>query len=178
MTQMTTEDGVPVFGAGTDLEGTLEFAVEALHVPTGERVQHRFRAWRDPGPEFVLAFIRSGGSDEAAMHAGALLLNRALVDHDGISVNATPDTLGGKWSDNPDDWSSKRRFTHLVSAPDSEFRVAAMMLIDLAGWLAKEAFNRNAPIQGEPVPTAAPAPSRRGRTTTRSGSTAKRPRKA
>lgn len=178
MTQKTTEDGIPVFGADTDLEGTIEFAVEALHVPTGERVQHRFRAWRDPGPEFVLAFIRSGGSDEAAMHAGALLLNRALVDNDGISVTATPEGLGAGWDDAPEAWSSKRRFTHLVSAEDSEYRVAAMMLIDLAGWLAKEAFNRNAPIQGQAVPTAAPAPSRRGRTSTRPGSTARRSPKA
>lgn len=178
MTQKTTEDGVPIFGADADLETTLEFAVEALHVPTGERTQHRFKAWRDPGPEFVLAFIRSGGSDEAAMHAGALLLNRALLDHDGISVNATPESLGGKWSNEPGDWSSKRRFTHLISDPESEYRASAMMLIDLAGWLAKEAFNRNGPVKGAAVPTAAPAPSRRGRTTTPSGSTGKPRRKA
>lgn len=167
-----TEDGVPVFGAGADLEGTTEFAVEAFHVPTGERIRPRFRAWRDPGPDFVLAFIRSGRSDEAAMHAAGLLVGQALIDHDGISSNATPEILDGKWSDDPDDWSSKRRFLHFVESAD--YRIAAMMLVDLAAWLAKEAFQRGGPAKGEAVPTAAPSRSPRGRTSKPRGSTAKR----
>lgn len=172
MTTTYTGDGVPVFGAGADLAGTVEFAIEALHVESGERQQHRFHAWRDPGPEFVLGFLRAGGSDEAAMSAAAYLVRQALIDHDGIPLAATPESLGEEWDDALEAWSSRRRFNHLVAS--GEHRIAALMLIDLAEFLAREAFKRGGPVQGEPVPTAAPSPSRRGRTTKQAGSKARR----
>lgn len=185
MTTTTTEDGVPVFGADADLEGTIEFAIEALHVPTGERRRHRFSAWRDPGPDFVLGFMRSGGTDEAAMSAAAQLIGRALVDSDGLSADYRPPGPGedGKTPKpdprlaKPERWSSARRFYALIASDDE--RIAAMVLVDLAGFLAREAFKRGTPVQGDgAVPTAAPARSTRGRKSTPAGSTAKRSPKA
>lgn len=168
-----TDDGVPLFGAGVDLGATVEFAVEALNVSTGEREQYRFRAWRDPGPEFVLGFLRSGGSEEAAMSAAAYLVREALIDHDGISLAATAEALGAEWDDALEAWSSKRRFNYLTVSP--EHRMAALVLVDLAEFLAREAFKRGGAVAGDPVPTPAPSPSRRGRTTKPRGSTGKRP---
>jgi hypothetical protein len=182
MTGMTvttmTDDGVPVFGANADLEGTVQFELEALHVPTGRRERHRFTAWKDPGPDFVLAFIRSSQDDAAAMNAAAVLLTRGLLDHDGLPSTAVK-TDDGPWTDEVDDWSSKRRFLHLAESDD--YRVAAMAIVDVAQFLVREAFQRGGtPVAGAggSVPTAAPSRSQRGRTTKPRGSTAKPPRKA
>jgi hypothetical protein len=177
-----TDDGVPVFGTNVDLEGTIDFEVEALHVPTWTRQRHRFTSWRDPGPDFVLTFVRAGNDDRAAMNAAAVLLNTALIDHDGLPADAVKPEEGeepGDWTDNVEEWSSKRRFLHLAESDD--YRVAAMALVDIAKYLAEQGLKRaSTPVAGAggAVPTAAPARSPRGRTATRSGSTAKRSRKA
>lgn len=180
-TTTMTDDGVPVFGINADLEGTIQFELEALHVLTGQRERHRFWAWRDPGPDFVLAFLRSSQDDAAAMNAAAVLLTRGLLDHDGLPSSATkPESAeDGPRTDEIDEWSSKRRFLHLAESED--YRVAAMAIVDIAQYLVKQAFQRTAsPVTGPngAVPTAAPSPSQRGRTQKPRGSTAKRSRKA
>jgi hypothetical protein len=168
----TTEDGVPVFGADAPLEDTVEFAVEAMHVPTGERIRHHFTAWRDPGAGPVLSFIRAAG--DAQMNAAARLIWHALVDDDGLpeSYRPMPGEDRDARLDDVEQWSSRRRFTRLVESPDD--RIAGAVLEQLADWIARAALTRGGTPAGDAVPTAAPSPSRAGRTTKRRGSAAKR----
>jgi hypothetical protein len=175
-----TDDGVIVFGAGAAelLDDTFDFAIEAVHASTREVARFRFTAYRDPGPKAALDYARRGATPEAGAIAAAQMIATALLDSDGL-----PDAYEPAPGEDPDErledrdrWSSERRFNWLVE-PACEWRMRGEILGELAEHLFKQAATRGGPVRGDAdVPPAAPARSSRGRSSTRSGSTAK-PRK-
>lgn len=176
MSQPTLDDGTPVFGVTGNLAATRPFAVEVYHVPTQATEQWHFTAWVDPGAGPILAFLRAQ-TEAAEMNAAAGLLFNALVDDDGLpeSYLPPPDADVDPRLHDRDEWSSRRRFTWLMDAATGEYRIAGNVIVELAKWIAQGAFTRGAlTTEAGPGPTAAPARSSRGRTSTRRGSTGKR----
>jgi hypothetical protein len=176
---------VPRFGVGAveELDNTFEFEIEAAHVATREPAVLAFQAYRDPGPGFAVEYA-TAQSDEDQARAATRLVGSIVVDHDGLSIDYIPPS---PTPDNPDpepdprladrdQWSSARRFFWLMRS--TEYRAKTKVIGEIAEWVINHANERQGPVKGPAgkVPTAAPARSSRGRTTTRSGSTAK-PRK-
>lgn len=152
-----TADTVKTFGKGADHSGTVPFRVEVHHRPTGATWEEQFEAWVDPGPTPVLHYIRAAasGQEGAEMSAASALLVRALVDTDGTSyaevragvlAGQADDTADGDverpepWNEPapPASWSSAARFNLIADSLDHH--IAADAIVEIAAWLARQAF--------------------------------------
>lgn len=152
-----TADTVKTFGKGADHSGTVPFRVEVHHRPTGTTWEEEFTAWVDPGATPVLQYIRAAasGQEGAEMAAAAGLLVRALVDTDGASwAEVRAGVLSGQGDDTEDgdllrpdpwdgpeppaSWSSAARFNLIADSLDHH--IAADAIVEVAAWLARQAF--------------------------------------
>lgn len=171
-------DDIPVFGSEADYAPGVRFPLELTVMgPRGiERIRLAGSGKPDGGAILEMSaagrrVTASGRPDEGALAAASERIIRAmLVDDDGVPVMWRPaETDDGKWLDWRDrevltvdealppfgECSSQRRFQLVIMSP--EYRVDLDALVKMARWLAGKGT--------EPVPTRAPTPSRRGRST-------------
>jgi len=142
---------MPTFGHSENPFATEEFDLEFADLKAHQVVSEHYRSYTDPGSGPVMDFIRSGGSDSAALQMAGRLVFQALVDDDGLSVDADKPVRGededdGSWDNRLDEWnnrerwSSKRRFSTVVYGQN--YKLAGSAVIELAEWIAKKAVGR------------------------------------